>query len=129
MSRTFSCEKQTAIVFKMHLQPRVYVPAWYWYLTVPLHVSVPKILVPRASSLVVMHALRIIDLKGGSISPTLVSYGSSLGLSEIQGEISTGDGTVFDPLIGPVPSAAEQVLVRAVDGLQFAGRDALFVLN
>ncbi|KAH9001980.1 carbohydrate esterase family 9 protein [Lactarius hatsudake] len=69
--------------------------------------------------------LRTIDLKGGSISPTLVSYGSSLGLSEIQGEISTGDGTVFDPLVAPASSAAEQVLVRAVDGLQFAGRDAL----
>ncbi|KAH9061388.1 carbohydrate esterase family 9 protein [Lactarius vividus] len=69
--------------------------------------------------------LRIIDLKGGSISPTLVSYGSSLGLSEIQGEISTGDGTVFDPLVAPVSLVAEQVLVRAVDGLQFAGRNAL----
>ncbi|KAH9176445.1 carbohydrate esterase family 9 protein [Lactarius sanguifluus] len=68
---------------------------------------------------------RIIDLKGGSISPTLVSYGSYLGLSEIQGEISTGDGNVFDPLVAPASSAAEQVLVRAVDGLQFAGRNAL----
>lgn len=71
------------------------------------------------------HTLRIIDLKGGSISPTLISYGSSLGLSEIQGEISTGDGAVFDSLVAPVSSAAGQVLVRAVDGLQFAGRDAL----
>ena len=75
------------------------------------------------------HTLRIVDLKGGSISPTLISYGSSLGLSEIQGEISTSDGTVFDPLVAPVSSAAEESLVRAVDGLQFAGRDALFVLN
>ncbi|KAF8274395.1 carbohydrate esterase family 9 protein [Lactarius quietus] len=71
------------------------------------------------------HTLRIIDLKGGSISPTLVSYGSSLGLSGIQGEVSTGDGTVFDPLVAPVSSAAEHILVRAVDGLQFTGRDAL----
>lgn len=71
------------------------------------------------------HPVRTIDLKGGSISPTLVSYGSSLGLSEIQGEVSTGDGTVFDPLVAPVSPAAEQVIVRAVDGLQFAGRDAL----
>lgn len=36
-------------------------------------------------------SLYIIDLKGGSI---LVSYGSSLGLSEIQGSISTGNGIV-----------------------------------
>jgi hypothetical protein len=75
------------------------------------------------------HTLRIVDLKGGSISPTLISYGTSLGLSEIQGEISTGDGAVFDPLVVPVSPVAGQILVRAVDGLQFAGRDALFVLN
>ncbi|KAN0129746.1 carbohydrate esterase family 9 protein [Lactarius tabidus] len=71
------------------------------------------------------HTLRIVDLKGGSISPTLISYGTSLGLSEIQGEISTGDGAVFDPLVVPVSPVAGQILVRAVDGLQFAGRDAL----
>ncbi|KAI0266867.1 carbohydrate esterase family 9 protein [Gloeopeniophorella convolvens] len=70
--------------------------------------------------------VRVIDLKGGSISPGLVSYGSALGLSEIQGEVSTGDGTVFDPLVGPVPGVAEGgIIVRAVDGLQFAGRNAL----
>jgi hypothetical protein len=74
------------------------------------------------------HHVRIIDLQGGSISPSLVSYGTALGLSEIQGELSTRDGYVFDPLVAPVSPTAERLLVRAVDGLQFAGRDALFVV-
>ncbi|KAI0305776.1 carbohydrate esterase family 9 protein [Multifurca ochricompacta] len=69
--------------------------------------------------------VRIIDLKGGSISPSLVSYGSALGVSEIQGEVSTGDGAVPDPLSVSTTPTVEQLLVRAVDGLQFAGRDAL----
>jgi hypothetical protein len=72
--------------------------------------------------------VRIIDLQGGSISPSLVSYGSALGLSEIQGEASTRDGDVFDPLVASVSPTAERLLIRAVDGLQFAGRDALFVI-
>jgi hypothetical protein len=74
------------------------------------------------------HQVRIIDLQGGSISPSLVSYGPALGLSEIEGEVSTRDGDVFDPLVAPASPTAEQLLVRAVDGLQFAGRDALFVV-
>jgi hypothetical protein len=74
------------------------------------------------------HQVRIIDLQGGSISPSLVSYGPALGLSEIEGEVSTRDGDVFDPLIAPTSPTAEQLLVRAVDGLQFASRDALFVV-
>jgi hypothetical protein len=76
------------------------------------------------------HRVRIIDLQGGSISPALVSYGSALGLSEIQGEVSTADGNTFDPLaVSASPATTEHVLVRAVDGLQFGGRDALFVLS
>jgi len=72
------------------------------------------------------HRVRIIDLQGGSISPALVSYGSALGLSEIQGEVSTANGNTFDSLAVPTyPATTEHVLVRAVDGLQFGGRDAL----
>ncbi|OAX43328.1 composite domain of metallo-dependent hydrolase [Rhizopogon vinicolor AM-OR11-026] len=67
-----------------------------------------------------------VDLEGGSISPGLISYGSPLGLEEIQGERSTHDGTVFDPLTGSVPSIlAGSELIQAADGLQFAGRDTL----
>ncbi|KAI0253986.1 hypothetical protein BJV78DRAFT_1280411 [Lactifluus subvellereus] len=79
----------------------------------------------RSCSATLGHDVRIIDLQGGSISPSLVSFGTALGLSEIQGEVSTGDGDVFDPLVVPVSPTAERLLVRAVDGLQFAGRDAL----
>lgn len=67
-----------------------------------------------------------INLEGGSIAPGFISYGSPLGLEEIQGESSTHDGTVFDPLTGSVPSIlAGSELIKASDGLQFAGRDTL----
>ncbi|KAF9241521.1 hypothetical protein BU15DRAFT_87115 [Melanogaster broomeanus] len=66
------------------------------------------------------------DLQGGSISPGFVSYGSSLGLEEIGGEESTKDGVVFDPLSGNIPSLLSgSEVMKAVDGLQFAGRDTL----
>lgn len=68
-----------------------------------------------------------IDLRGGSISPGLLSYGSPLGLVEIAGEPSTSDGYIYDPLTGKVPSVigGDEAVIRAVDGLQFAGRSAL----
>lgn len=68
-----------------------------------------------------------IDLKGGSIAPGLLSYGSPLGLEDIQGEPSTWDGAIYDPLGGKVPSivGGDDSVIRAVDGLQFATRDAL----
>ncbi|EKM54380.1 uncharacterized protein PHACADRAFT_123385 [Phanerochaete carnosa HHB-10118-sp] len=68
-----------------------------------------------------------IDLRGGSISPGLTTFGSPLGLVEIDAEASTADGLVFDPLIQRVPSimGGDAALVRAVDGLQFGGRNAL----
>lgn len=63
-----------------------------------------------------------------SFSPGLVSYGSPLGLEEIQGEQSTHDGAVLDPLSGDVPNVlAGHEVMLAVDGLQFAGRDTLSV--
>lgn len=68
----------------------------------------------------------IIDLKGGSVAPGLTTFGSTLGLSEIDGEPSTGDGLVYDPLIRNVPSIlGNAALARAVDGLQFSGRSTL----
>lgn len=80
-----------------------------------------------------------IDLKGGSIAPGLLthgapgaaSYGSTLGLEEIALEPSTGDGKVLDPLAGGAKlgaiggRGAGVPVVRAVDGLQFNGRDML----
>lgn len=73
--------------------------------------------------------VRVVDLQGGAISPGLLTYGSPLGLQEIEAEPSTGDGLVFDPLTRQVPKlvGGDIPIVRAVDGLQFAGRDSLSV--
>jgi hypothetical protein len=74
--------------------------------------------------------VRVVDLQGGAISPGLVTYGSPLGLQEIQFESSTGDGLLFDPLTGQVPKlvgGGDHSTIRAIDALQFAGRDTLFV--
>ena len=73
--------------------------------------------------------VRVVDLQGGSISPGLLTYGSPLGLQEIEAEPSTGDGSVFNPLTGRVPKflGDDISIVRAVDALQFAGRDSLSV--
>jgi len=73
--------------------------------------------------------VRVVDLQGGAISPGLLTYGSPLGLQEIEAEPSTGDGSVFDPLAGRVPKlvGGDIPTVRAVDALQFAGRDSLSV--
>ncbi|KAJ7054512.1 carbohydrate esterase family 9 protein [Mycena amicta] len=65
-----------------------------------------------------------IDLKGGSIHPALVSFGSPLGLSHIAGEASTNDGPVLDPLSSSIPKIIDGTLIKAVDGLLFASRDA-----
>ncbi|KAM6500145.1 hypothetical protein JOM56_003159 [Amanita muscaria] len=69
----------------------------------------------------------VIDLNGGSLAPGLTTFGSPLGLVEILMEASTNDGDVFDPLTdGKVPDIiGNKTVVRAVDGLKFAGRDTL----
>jgi hypothetical protein len=73
--------------------------------------------------------VRVVDLEGGAISPGLLTYGSLLGLQEISFESSTGDGLVFDRLTERVPKlvGGDHSTIRAVDALQFAGRDSLFV--
>ncbi|KAF8438173.1 hypothetical protein L210DRAFT_3482342 [Boletus edulis BED1] len=70
--------------------------------------------------------LTVINLEGGSITPALVSAGTSLGLQEIASEASTVDGTVFDPLQGSIPAVlGNGSIIYAVDGLMFGTRDAL----
>ncbi|KAF9460668.1 carbohydrate esterase family 9 protein [Collybia nuda] len=71
--------------------------------------------------------LEVIDLQGGSIAPGLTTFGSPIGLVEIRLEPSTTDGVVFDPLIGGAPTiiGGDDAVIRAVDGLQFEGRNAL----
>ena len=78
-----------------------------------------------------MDRAQVIDLEGGSISPGLVTFGAPLGLEEISGEASTGDGAVLDPFYDKVPSitGGDKSLIRAVDGLQYGGRDVLCVLS
>jgi hypothetical protein len=74
---------------------------------------------------------QMVDLHGGSISPGLLSFGSPLGLQEIEQEPSTNDGVVFDPLLVQTPKiyGGDIPVVRAVDGLSFLSRDALYVLR
>lgn len=67
----------------------------------------------------------IIDLEGGSIVPGLTIYGPSLGRAEIRLEPSTTDGTVFNPLESDPPAILGHSLIRAIDGLQFGGRNTL----
>jgi len=73
----------------------------------------------------------VVDLEGGSLSPGLVTYGSPVGLQHIDQEASTNDGDVYDPLRKPVPDilGGDSAIIRAADGLQFASRDALYVLS
>ncbi|KAJ7078720.1 hypothetical protein B0H15DRAFT_1025782 [Mycena belliarum] len=68
---------------------------------------------------------QVVDLAGGALMPGLTTFGSDLGLSEIMLEPSTTDGRVFDPLTMAVPSILGDSVIRAVDGLQFGGRNTL----
>ncbi|KAJ7494939.1 hypothetical protein FB451DRAFT_1163676 [Mycena latifolia] len=70
--------------------------------------------------------VKVVDLHGGALAPGLTTFGSDLGLSEIMLESSTTDGPVFDPLTMAVPSILGHTVVRAVDGLQFGGRNTLY---
>ena len=70
-----------------------------------------------------------IDLHGGSIGPGILTYGSRLGLEEIEGEMSTGDGLIQNPYSEEVPKILADTagVVRAVDALQFSTRNAQYV--
>ena len=60
-------------------------------------------------------------------SPGLITYGSPLGLDNIDREPSTNDGSVLDPLTAEVPSilGGGGSVIRAVDGLQYGGRNMM----
>lgn len=68
-----------------------------------------------------------IDLEGGSVGPGLMTFGSPIGVEEIAGEVSTGDGALGDAFRKDVPRVLGDVggLTRAVDALQFGTRNAL----
>ncbi|KAI0029653.1 hypothetical protein K488DRAFT_88507 [Vararia minispora EC-137] len=67
----------------------------------------------------------VVDLNGGSIAPAIVAAGTSIGLQEIAGEVSTIDGVVFEPSDTDAPRAVLGTIPRAVDGLMYATRDAV----
>ncbi|KAI0355379.1 composite domain of metallo-dependent hydrolase [Trametes cingulata] len=69
----------------------------------------------------------VMDLRGGTIAPGMMAFGSALGIEEIENEPSTGDGTRFDPLREDVPRVVGDVgaVVRADDALMFGTRNAL----
>lgn len=75
--------------------------------------------------------MKVVDLEGGSISPGLVSFGYPLGLVNIQMEPSTNDGSVHDTLLQTIPKffGGSSSIIRAIDGLQFGTRNALYVLH
>lgn len=70
---------------------------------------------------------RLVNLANGSLSPGFTSVGSPLGLVEILQEASTQDGLIINPVTGE-SKGGEAAVVKAVDGLQFATRDALCVI-
>ncbi|CUA74661.1 DNA-directed RNA polymerase II subunit RPB1-B [Rhizoctonia solani] len=71
---------------------------------------------------------KVVDLAYGSLSPGFISFGAPLGLEEIEAESSTNDGRGLDPLFGegvPEIAGGDELVIRAVDGLSFAGRSTL----
>jgi hypothetical protein len=60
----------------------------------------------------------------------MLRIGSPLGIEEIAGEPSTGDGALYDPFLGDVPKIMGDAAgtVRAADTLQFGTRNALCVI-
>jgi len=71
----------------------------------------------------------VMDLRGGVISPGLMTYGSPLGLEEIASEPSTADGVTYDAFASNVPKILDDsgAVVRAMDALVFSTRNALCV--
>ncbi|KAH9899532.1 composite domain of metallo-dependent hydrolase [Cubamyces lactineus] len=69
----------------------------------------------------------VVDLRGGTIAPGMMAFGSALGVEEIESEPSTGDGVLFDPFKGDVPSIMGDYggLTRVDDALLFGTRNAL----
>ncbi|THV08381.1 composite domain of metallo-dependent hydrolase [Dendrothele bispora CBS 962.96] len=69
-------------------------------------------------------SLPSINLEGGSISPGLMTYGSLLGIEELETESSTQDGRLYNAFVSDVPAVLRDVggATRAVDALMFGTR-------
>lgn len=95
---------------------------------------VPSSLVSSAdiASTLAQGGVRVMNVGGGSLSPALVGAGTSIGLQEIAMEESTVDGDVWDIFVDGGKGEGllgNETVIRAVDGLQFATRDALWVAH
>ncbi|KAI0371545.1 composite domain of metallo-dependent hydrolase [Pilatotrama ljubarskyi] len=73
------------------------------------------------------NAEAVMDLRGGTIAPGMMSFGSALGIEEIESEPSSSDGTRFEPLREDVPRVLGDIgaVVRVDDALAFGTRNAL----
>lgn len=80
-----------------------------------------------ASCLSIAGTSNIVDLRGGTISPGLMSFGSPLGLEEIAAEPSTRDGEQFNAFTANIPDILNDSggILRAMDALMFQTRNAL----
>ncbi|KAK2466065.1 hypothetical protein APHAL10511_001707 [Amanita phalloides] len=69
----------------------------------------------------------IVDLRGGVIAPGIMTFGSPLGLEEIESEPTTGDGEPDDAFKTNIPKILDDVggVLRAMDALMFGTRNAL----
>lgn len=73
--------------------------------------------------------VKIVDLRGGSILPSLVSYGAPLGVSDIPSEPSTQDGEIFDVLSSDVPRPLDGAVIKGSEALSFGGKDLLCAVS
>ncbi|KAM6496057.1 carbohydrate esterase family 9 protein [Amanita muscaria] len=73
----------------------------------------------------------VVDIRGGSIFPGMMTYGSPLGLEEIESEPTTGDGEPYDAFRTNIPSILDDVggVLRAMDALVFGTRNALLAFR
>lgn len=69
--------------------------------------------------------VRHIDVRGGVVTPGLVSYGGTLGLSDIPSEASASDGTDPSAVTKHLHLDSLRPTARAVDGLVLGGHDML----
>lgn len=68
-----------------------------------------------------------VDLRGGVVTPGIMTFGSPLGLEEIESEPTTGDGEPYDAFKRNIPTILDDVggVLRAMDALVFGTRNAL----
>lgn len=69
--------------------------------------------------------LDIVDLKGGSLIPGLVTYGAPMGVTEMPTEKSTKDGEAFDVIqsAGQVPDVLKGEIIKGVEALSLGQKD------